>query len=294
MEASTEPAAEFTAAAAAAAAAANREPEKSKDNCRVYAANLPPRVLREDLEEAFAKIGKVTGVWIANNTKYAFIDYESQEIAERAVVEMDKHILNGNTLRVEMGKNTKRTELSRDNKDEPRRRTARTKNRVVITGLGSSTSWQDLKDIMRNAGGDVTFTVVKNGEGFAEFGSETDVDRVISKLNDSEVNGQRVTVRRDELADRDLEQPPRRDDRRRRDHDSRRRRPRSRSPRRARRSSRERRRSRQRSPDDRSRRKDRDVRDKESSRGRRRDDSASSASGSRSPPRRRRGGSRSD
>jgi len=252
-----------------------------KERHRIYVANLPPRVTTEELEEVFSKIGKVIGVLIPKSAKYAFVDYSTLEDAMKAVAELHQFVLNGNTLKVEMGKGEVR--LIPGEKGD-RRRTARTKNRVIVTGLSSGLSWQDLKDIMRETGGDVTFTSIKDNVGFAEFGSEEDVERAIAKLNDTEVRGSRISVKRDDVTDRELERDqPKRDNRKRRGDDRRGRRNRSRSPpRRQRGRSRERRRSRsRRSPDDR-RRRDKEDKDRDS---RRRRDSDSS--GSRSPRRRR-------
>jgi RNA recognition motif-containing protein len=271
--------------------------DKKGANSRVYVAGLPPKVTRQQLEDAFAPHAKILSTRVAKSGRYAFLDFESPDVAQRVIDAMNNYNLNGSNLIVEAGKSEQRD----DKRNKDGRKTARTKFRIIITGLNPNTSWQDLKDVMREAGGDVTFTSIKNNEGFAEFSTEPDRDNIVSKLDGTEINGYRVTVRRDDLVDRDLErdQPAtRRDDRRRRDHGGgdRRRRQRSRSPSRRHRRSRERRRSRsRRSPDDRrDRRREREGgRDRDSGRARRRDDSASSGSGSRSPPRRRRG-SRSD
>jgi len=249
------------------------------DEVRIYVGNLPNRVSKGRLEEEFGRVANIKKIQIPRNGKYAFVDVETQEVAERVISELNGFVLEGSALRVELGNNAPRRG---DKKGD--RKTARTQNRIIITGLGSNTSWQDLKDVMRDIGGDVTFTSIKNGEGFAEFSSEGDVDKAIEKLDGTVIAGHRVTVRRDDQPDRDLErdQPGKKERRR----DRRRGRRRSRSPERRRRD--ERRRSRgRRSPDDRSRRRDRD-RDRERDRdsGRRRRASPSSG-GSRSPPRRR-------
>ena len=55
---------------------------------------------------------------------------------------------------------------------------ARTGYRVVVENLSSSTSWQDLKDFMRQAG-EVNYTNThqsRSGEGVAEFGSRGDME----------------------------------------------------------------------------------------------------------------------
>ena len=54
----------------------------------------------------------------------------------------------------------------------PPRDLRRSENRVEVTNLPPSASWQDLKDHMRSAG-DVVFTEVdRNGGGIVEYGSK--------------------------------------------------------------------------------------------------------------------------
>lgn len=61
----------------------------------------------------------------------------------------------------------------------------RSQYRVVVSGLPSSGSWQDLKDHMREAG-DVCFAdVYKDGTGVVEFLRHEDMKYAIKKLDDS-------------------------------------------------------------------------------------------------------------
>lgn len=72
------------------------------------------------------------------------------------------------------------------NRDRSSRPTARRSQfRVVVSGLPSSGSWQDLKDHMREAG-DVCFAdVYKDGTGVVEFLRHEDMRYAIKKLDDS-------------------------------------------------------------------------------------------------------------
>lgn len=72
------------------------------------------------------------------------------------------------------------------NRDRGNRPTARRSQfRVVVSGLPSSGSWQDLKDHMREAG-DVCFAdVYKDGTGVVEFLRHEDMRYAIKKLDDS-------------------------------------------------------------------------------------------------------------
>merc|ERR1712210_35931 len=73
---------------------------------------------------------------------------------------------------------------------------ARTGYRVVVENLSSSTSWQDLKDFMRQAG-EVNYTNThqnRSGEGVAEFGSRGDMEYALDKLDGSELGGRRIRI----------------------------------------------------------------------------------------------------
>merc|ERR1712110_1269433 len=73
---------------------------------------------------------------------------------------------------------------------------ARTGYRVVVENLSSSTSWQDLKDFMRQAG-EVTYTNChqnRSGEGVAEFGSRGDMEYALDKLDGAELGGRRIKL----------------------------------------------------------------------------------------------------
>jgi hypothetical protein len=62
----------------------------------------------------------------------------------------------------------------------------RSEHRVIISGLPTSASWQDLKDFFRQAG-DVIFTDVdRHGGGIVEFANKSDQEYAITKLDDTE------------------------------------------------------------------------------------------------------------
>lgn len=118
----------------------------------------------------------------------------------------------------------------------PPRDLRRSENRVIVSGLPPSCSWQDLKDFMRQAG-DVIYTDVdRQGGGVVEFSNKSDQEYAVKKLDDSEfkdrISGDRVYVRvkypRDQ-APGSRSRSPRRDRSRSRDRSKSRSRSRSRS-----------------------------------------------------------------
>lgn len=71
--------------------------------------------------------------------------------------------------------------------------TKRSQYRVMVTGLPSSGSWQDLKDHMREAG-DVCFAdTYKDGSGVVEFLRHEDMKYAIKKLDDSRFRSHEVS-----------------------------------------------------------------------------------------------------
>lgn len=72
--------------------------------------------------------------------------------------------------------------------------TKRSQYRVLVTGLPSSGSWQDLKDHMREAG-DVCFAdTYKDGTGVVEFLRHEDMKYAIKKLDDSRFRSHEVRI----------------------------------------------------------------------------------------------------
>ncbi|XP_052269118.1 serine-arginine protein 55-like isoform X2 [Dreissena polymorpha] len=73
----------------------------------------------------------------------------------------------------------------------------RTDYRLRVENLSSRASWQDLKDHMRNAGVEVSFADAhkqRTGEGVVEFTSESDMQRAIDKLDNTEINGKKIKL----------------------------------------------------------------------------------------------------
>jgi RNA recognition motif-containing protein len=77
-----------------------------------------------------------------------------------------------------------------DRRERPRRefRPRNTAFRVLVTGLPSNASWQDLKDFVKKAVRPIFTDVEKNGDaatGIVGFENYEDVERCISKLDDT-------------------------------------------------------------------------------------------------------------
>jgi len=194
----------------------NAERTMGSRDCRVYVGNLPPDVRSKDVEDIFAKYGKIVFVDLKNRKgpPFAFIEFDDPRDAEDAVHSRDGYDYDGYRLRVEFprgagprgpggrplyddrgryrgGGNGERGSergggdrggsSSSRSKDTGRR----TNYRVVVTGIPSTGSWQDLKDHMREAG-DVCYSdVFRDGVGVVEYIRYEDMKYALRKLDDT-------------------------------------------------------------------------------------------------------------
>ena len=70
----------------------------------------------------------------------------------------------------------------------------RSQHRVIVSGLPTSGSWQDLKDHMRDAG-DVCFSdVFKDGTGAVEYRRYEDMKYALKKLDDTKFKSHEVRM----------------------------------------------------------------------------------------------------
>ncbi|XP_014098511.1 serine/arginine-rich splicing factor 1A [Bactrocera oleae] len=174
----------------------------SRSESRIYVGNLPPDIRTKDIQDLFHKFGKVSFVDLKNRRgpPFAFVEFDDARDAEDAVKARDGYDYDGYRLRVEFprggGPGSFRGNRNDRNRNDGGRGgggggggrgppTKRSQYRVMVTGLPSSGSWQDLKDHMREAG-DVCFAdAYKDGTGVVEFLRHEDMRYAIKKLDDS-------------------------------------------------------------------------------------------------------------
>ncbi|RHY26487.1 hypothetical protein DYB32_007566 [Aphanomyces invadans] len=167
---------------------------------KVFVGNLSDKVKESDIRDKFDKFGKILEISIKTPSRppaFAFVQYEDLRDAQDAVREMNGTEMDGNTLRVEITKRGPRGEDPRDleREDERRRRQHGTSYRISVSGLSSDTSWQDLKDFLREAGDVAHSEVDRRGYGTASFQTAEQMERAIRKLDDQELKGRRVRIR---------------------------------------------------------------------------------------------------
>jgi arginine/serine-rich splicing factor 4/5/6 len=130
---------------------------------RLFVGKLPEKTSQEDLTVLFSKVGSVAQVDVKSG--YGFVYFENPTDAHEAVVQLNGHLIDEQPIVVEHARTS--------NRDSRGARPAKRLDlRIVVTGMDSKISWQDLKDWARQAG-DVTFTNVYSRDevikGIVEF-----------------------------------------------------------------------------------------------------------------------------
>ncbi|PQP93076.1 serine/arginine-rich splicing factor SR34A [Prunus yedoensis var. nudiflora] len=140
----------------------------------IYVGNLPSDIRESEVEELFYKYGRIVDIELKIPPRppcYSFVEFESSRDAEDAIRGRDGYNFDGCRLRVELAHGG-RGPSSSDRRGGYDRGSSgggsgggrfgasrHSEYRVIVRGLPSSASWQDLKDHMRKAG-DVCFAEV--------------------------------------------------------------------------------------------------------------------------------------
>ncbi|PPR81625.1 hypothetical protein GOBAR_AA39084 [Gossypium barbadense] len=163
----------------------------------LYVGNLPGDTRLREVEDLFYKYGPIVDIDLKIPPRppgYAFVEFEDPRDAEDAIRGRDGYDFDGYYLRVELAHGGRRPSSSVDRHSSysgssSRGPSRRTDYRVLVTGLPSSASWQDLKDHMRKAG-DVCFSQVFRDRGgmtgIVDYTNYDDMKYAIRKLDDSE------------------------------------------------------------------------------------------------------------
>ncbi|PPD75588.1 hypothetical protein GOBAR_DD27497 [Gossypium barbadense] len=168
----------------------------SRSSRTLYVGNLPGDVREREVEDLFYKYGPIAQIDLKIPPRppgYAFVEFEEARDAEDAIRGRDGYDFGGHRLRVELAHGGRgRSSIDRHSSyssGRGRGPSRRSEYRVLVTGLPSSASWQDLKDHMRRAG-DVCFSqVFRDGSGttgIVDYTNYDDMKYAIKKLDDSE------------------------------------------------------------------------------------------------------------
>ncbi|CAI9103437.1 OLC1v1001917C4 [Oldenlandia corymbosa var. corymbosa] len=161
----------------------------------IYVGNLPGDIREKEVEHLFDKYGPIVDIDLKIPPRppgYAFVEFEDSRDAEDAIRGRDGCSFDGHRLRVELAhgrRGSSRDRYSSYSGGGSRNGVSRRSDYcVLVTGLPSSASWQDLKDHMRRAG-DVCFSQVfrdRDGmRGIVDYTNYDDMKYAIRKLDDS-------------------------------------------------------------------------------------------------------------
>ncbi|KAL2477850.1 Serine/arginine-rich splicing factor SR34A [Forsythia ovata] len=169
----------------------------------IYVGNLPADIRESEVEDIFYKYGRILEIELKIPPRppcYCFVEFEHSRDAEDAIKGRDGYNFDGCRLRVELAHGGRGPSSSSDRcggyggsggggggggvsggggGGGGRFGTSRHSDyRVVVRGLPSSASWQDLKDHMRKAG-DVCFAEVsRDSEGTYGLVDYTNIEDV--------------------------------------------------------------------------------------------------------------------
>ncbi|XVE89634.1 hypothetical protein DITRI_Ditri20bG0011700 [Diplodiscus trichospermus] len=165
-----------------------------RSSCTLYVGNLPGDTRMREVEDLFYKYGPIVDIDLKIPPRppgYAFVEFEDPRDAGDAIRGRDGYNFDGYRLRVEFAHGGRRSvdRYSTYSDSSTRGPPRRSDYRVLVTGLPSSASWQDLKDHMRKAG-DVCFSQVFRDRGgmtgIVDYTNYDDMKYAIRKLDDSE------------------------------------------------------------------------------------------------------------
>ncbi|EER18217.1 Serine-arginine protein, putative [Perkinsus marinus ATCC 50983] len=188
---------------------------------RIVVSNIPSNLRERELDDIFYKFGRIESIEIRGarinessrrRTAYAYVQFRDWQDAADAAKSRNGYEIDGQPITVE---------VDSDSRDDSRGPYAKGKGkggryddygggygkggsgsplgfydsmgmsenyyRVVVTNLPRGASWQDLKDRMRDAG-ECRFTeVTRDGVGVAGFAGQSDVERAVRTLDDTEM-----------------------------------------------------------------------------------------------------------
>jgi len=169
---------------------------------KVYLGNISEDTRDRDVEKFFKSYGRIRNIVLKGT--YGFCEFEDLRDAQDAVRDLDGKNWLGGRVRIEHARDSRnggdRFGGGGRGRSPPRRRGnppgRRTGYRLLVDNLSSRTSWQDLKDYMRQAG-EITYTNthhIRSGEGIVEFGSKSDMEYALDKLDGTELDGRKIKL----------------------------------------------------------------------------------------------------
>jgi len=180
---------------------------------RVYIGHLASRATERDIEKFFRGFGRIRDIVLKNG--FGFVEFDDSRDAEDAVYDLNGRDLCGERVIVELSRRGPRAPGGYRGGGGPPDRYGggggggggrnfnsrhgppiQTRYRMLVHNLSTRCSWQDLKDLMRNAG-EVTYAdahkKVRN-EAIVCFASSEDLRRAMDKYQGKDINGRKIKL----------------------------------------------------------------------------------------------------
>merc|ERR1712098_782276 len=150
----------------------------------------------------FKSYGRIRNVVIKRNEQgtYGFCEFDDMRDAQDAVKDLDGTRFLGSRIKIEHARDSRAGDRGRRGRSPPRRKGnppgKRTGFKLIVENLSTRTSWQDLKDYMRQAG-EIMYTNthhMRSGEGVVEFGQRSDMEWALDKLDGTELDGRKIRL----------------------------------------------------------------------------------------------------
>eukprot|EP01134_Creolimax_fragrantissima_P000414 CFRG0414T1 len=169
---------------------------------RIYLGRLPRDVRTRDIERLVDRYGRINDINLRDG--FGFVEFDDYRDAEDAVRALDGKSFLGDRIIVEFAKGRRERDrfaggFGGGGGGAGRGRFAppvRTENSLLVEGISSRTSWQDLKDFFREYGS-VTFAdanKARDGEGIIEFSSYEDMKKALKDADGREIDGYRIRL----------------------------------------------------------------------------------------------------
>mmetsp|Transcript_17379 Transcript_17379/g.32961 ORF Transcript_17379/g.32961 Transcript_17379/m.32961 type:complete len:494 (+) Transcript_17379:96-1577(+) len=179
-----------------------------KQSCRVYVGNLSWEVAWQDLKDHMRGAGEVVYAEVmtepdGRSKGCGIVEYSTPEEAKKACETLNDTELQGRMIFVREDRETASSGGVGAGGRPQQRGGYRGGTSVYVGNLAYETSWQDLKDHMRQAGNVDQANIMKQDDGRSKgcgivvYQNPRDAARAIRELQNSELHGRPIFVRED-------------------------------------------------------------------------------------------------
>jgi len=176
----------------------------NKSRTTVYVGNLSYETTWQGLKTLMRRAGNVSHVEVAQRPNgqskgWGTVEFADVKSANRAIKTLNESELDGRTIFVRFDKNGDGVSEARSNSSS----SSSSGTRVHVGSLSFDTTWQQLKDFMKQAGRVVRADITtrpngtSRGWGLVEFETAKGAKRACNQLNGKTLDGREITVKPD-------------------------------------------------------------------------------------------------